>query len=119
MKIAIAGSRSIDVPIPEGIIPDNATQIISGGARGIDTRAREYALSHRVQIMEILPEYNLYGRSAPLRRNDWIIRLCDKVYVFWDGKSRGAHYMIKESRKAGKEVNVYLWNGISFQKADI
>lgn len=119
MKVAIAGSRSLDIPIPDGIIPDNATQIISGGARGIDRRAREYALNHRVQIMEILPEYDLYGRSAPLRRNDLIIRLSDAVYVFWDGKSRGAHYMIKESRKAGKEVNVYLWNGKSFLKSDI
>ncbi|MBQ8502892.1 MAG: hypothetical protein IJ491_01290 [Clostridia bacterium] len=115
MIVAIVGSRSLEMAIPEGIIPENTSQIISGGARGIDISARKYALSHRIQITEILPEYDLYGRAAPLKRNDWIIRLSDAVYVFWDGKSHGANYMIRESRKAGKAVYVYLWNGKEFE----
>lgn len=115
MKVAIAGSRSLSVDIPEGIIPENTEQIISGGARGIDRSARKYALSHGIQIVEIVPEYDLYGKAAPLRRNDWIIRLSDVIYVFWDGKSHGADYMIKKSEKAGKTVHVYLWNGEDFE----
>ncbi len=115
MKVAIAGSRSLNVDIPEGIIPECTEQIISGGAKGIDRSARRYALKHGIQILEIMPEYDLYGKTAPLRRNDWIIRLSDVVYVFWDGKSHGANYMIKESKKAGKTVHVYLWNGKNFK----
>ncbi len=115
MKIAIAGSRSLDVPIPEGIIPENTTHIYSGAAVGIDRRAREYALEHRIQIIELLPEYNLYGKAAPLRRNDCLIELSDAVFVFWDGKSHGSDYMIKKSRESGKPVFVYEWNGREFE----
>lgn len=119
MKVAIAGSRSLDVPIPEGIIPKSTTYIISGGASGIDRSAREYALSHGIQITEILPEYNLYGRTAPLKRNDLIIKLADAIYVFWDGKSHGTDYVIKKSKEADKPVFIYKWNGKSFMKSDI
>lgn len=115
MKIAIVGSRSLNTEIPEGIIPDSTTEIISGSAKGIDTAAREYALKHHILITEILPEYDLYGRQAPLKRNDYIIRLCDAVYVFWDGKSRGSEYMIRHAREKGRPVFVYRWNGKDFE----
>ena len=115
MKIAIVGSRNLHVEIPEGIIPENATEIISGSANGIDKAARRYALAHRILITEILPEYDLYGRTAPLKRNDYIIKLCDAVYVFWDGKSRGTAYVIRESKKLEKPVFVYVWNGKGFE----
>ena len=90
MKVAIVGSRSIEAELPSELIGTDYTQIISGGARGVDRMARSYALKHRIQILEILPEYELYGRSAPLKRNDWILSLADIVFIFWDGKSRGS-----------------------------
>ena len=43
MIIGIAGSRSINTSIPDGILPKTTTKIISGGAEGIDRSAREYA----------------------------------------------------------------------------
>ncbi len=115
MKVAIVGSRSLDIEIPEGIIPDDTTVIISGSANGIDKAAREYALNHHILITEILPEYGLYGKSAPLRRNDCIIKLCDAVYAFWDGKSSGTGYVITHSKKLGKPVFVYVWDGKNFK----
>lgn len=115
MKVAIVGSRSLDIEIPEGIIPENTTEIISGAAKGIDKAARSYALNHRILITEILPEYDLYGKQAPLRRNDYIIELCDAVYAFWDGKSKGTYYVINQSRRHGKSVYVYVWDGESFK----
>lgn len=115
MKVAIVGSRSLCVPIPDGIIPKAATQIISGGAKGIDKSARDYALKCGIQIIEILPEYDLYGKTAPLKRNDWIIKLADVIYVFWDGKSHGSDYMIKNGKKAEKPVFTYKWNGKEFE----
>ena len=107
MKIAIVGSRSITADIPEKCIPDNTTEIFSGGAKGIDTSARNYAKKHHIQILEILPEYDLYGRSAPLRRNDWILTLSDIVSIVWDGKSHGANYMLKNCRKLNKPMKLF------------
>lgn len=118
MKIAIVGSRSITCPIPEGIIPESTTEIFSGGAIGIDTSAREYALKHKIRITEVLPEYDLYGKSAPLKRNDWLIQLSDAVYVFWDGKSRGTKYVINKAKDEGKPVFVYVLKKDRFEKVD-
>ena len=99
MKIAIVGSRSITADIPENCIPENTTEIFSGGAKGIDTSAREYARKHHIFLTDILPEYDLYGRTAPLIRNDLIISLADKVIIFWDGKSKGTDYILKKCKK--------------------
>ena len=115
MKIGIAGSRSLDVPIDENFIQtENVSMIYTGGAVGIDRRARELALKKGVQLTEILPEYELYGRRAPLIRNELIVRLSDMVYVFWDGKSRGTEYVINLCREKGKPCRVYLWNKDTF-----
>ena len=107
MKAAIVGSRSLESELPFELIGKDMKQIISGGARGIDTSARNYAKKHHIQILEILPEYDLYGRSAPLRRNDWILTLSDIVYIFWDGKSHGANYMLKNCRKLNKPMKLF------------
>ncbi|MBQ7597392.1 MAG: hypothetical protein IJU56_02295 [Clostridia bacterium] len=106
MKVAIIGSRSLHMEIPPELVPKNTTQIISGAANGIDRSARAFALEHRIQILEILPDYARYGRSAPLQRNDMIIALADLVLVFWDGKSRGTKYVIDRCHAVGKPVVV-------------
>lgn len=42
MKLAIIGSRQLNISDLSGYIPPQVTEIVSGGARGIDTRAKEY-----------------------------------------------------------------------------
>ena len=55
MKVAVIGSRGLCVPDLEKYLPDEVTKIISGGARGVDTSAKEYALSHDIKLTEFLP----------------------------------------------------------------
>lgn len=107
MKIAIIGSRNLKVTDLERYLPENTTEIVSGGARGIDTCAREYALAHDLKLTEFLPDYNRYGRRAPLVRNDEIIACADEVVAFWDGQSRGAKYVIDRCKKQNKKVTVH------------
>ncbi len=106
MKLMIAGSRSITNIDISRYIPEDTTVIISGGAIGVDTLAERYADARRMSKIIIRPQYGLYGRSAPLKRNDEMIAMCDKVLVFWDGKSRGTKYTIDHAKKAGKPVRV-------------
>lgn len=83
------GSRGLKVEHLENYLPEGVTEIVSGGARGVDTCARENALSHGLKLTEFLPEYDKYGRSAPLKRNITIIENADLVLAFWDGVSHG------------------------------
>lgn len=108
MRVAVIGSRGITVSDLGRFLPANTTEIISGGAKGVDTSAKEYALSHGIKLTEFLPEYALYGRAAPLKRNITIIENADIVLAFWDGKSRGTKFVIDSCHRLGVEVRVYI-----------
>lgn len=106
MKIAIVGSRNLKIDNLGNYLPAGTTEIVSGGARGTDTCAREYAKAHGLKLTEFLPDYERYGKGAPLRRNLEIIDYADAIFAFWDGKSRGTAYTIKKAQDIGKPVHI-------------
>lgn len=108
MKVAIIGSRNLTVTDFENYLPVDVTEIVSGGARGIDTCARNYAIRNGIKITEFLPQYDKYGRGAPLKRNLQIIDYSDMVIAFWDGKSRGTRYVIENCKKRNNKVTVFI-----------
>ena len=108
MKVAVIGSRGLLIDDLGNYLPEETTEIISGGARGVDTCAREYALRHGLKLTEYLPEYSRYGRGAPLKRNITIIKNADLVLAFWDGKSRGTRYVIDSCKKRNIPVKIYM-----------
>ncbi len=111
MKVAVIGSRGLYVEHLENYLPKDTTEIVSGGARGVDTSARDYALRHGLKLTEYLPEYSRYGRAAPLKRNIVIIENADLVLAFWDGKSRGTKYVIDNCKKRNIPVKVHIPTG--------
>lgn len=106
MKVAVIGFRSLTVDDLGKYLPEGTTEIISGGARGVDACARNYAIAHNIKLTEFLPEYEKYGRRAPLKRNITIIENADTVLAFWDGKSNGTRFVIKKCREMGKEIKI-------------
>ena len=107
MKVAVIGSRGLTVNDLGKYLPENTTEIISGGAYGIDTCAREYALANGIKLTEFLPEYDKYGKNAPLKRNITIIENADIVLAFWDGESRGTKFVIDICNRMGVSIKVY------------
>ena len=107
MKVAIVGSRGLTVSDFTEYLPEETTEIVSGGARGIDTCARNYAHAHGIKLTEFLPEYDKYGIRAPHIRNDLIIDYADYVIAFWDGDSRGTYSVIDKCRRLGRRLTVY------------
>ncbi len=108
MKVAIIGSRDIKFLDLNMYLDENVTEIVSGGAMGVDTIAREYAIDNNIRLTEFLPEYDKFGRSAPLRRNIMIIEYADKVLAFWDGKSRGTKFVIDNCKKREIPIEVIV-----------
>jgi len=108
MRVAVVGSRSIHIDNLEDYLPSDTTEIVSGGARGVDLCARNYALVHGIKLTEFYPEYEKYGRVAPIKRNLLIINNSDLVIAFWDGKSRGTDFVIRACQNHNIKVIVHI-----------
>ena len=108
MKIAVVGSRDLTNIELEKHIGEEADEIVSGGAVGVDFCAAQYAKNNGLKLTEFLPQYDRYGRAAPIVRNKEIVNYADKVIVFWNGTSKGALSVIKYAQKIGKPCEVIL-----------
>ena len=107
MKIAIVGSRNItSVDISKYISLND--EIVSGGAKGVDLCAAEYAKKNNIKLTEFLPNYALFGRAAPIKRNYEIVDYADAVVVFWDGSSKGSLSVINYAKKTQKPYEVVI-----------
>ena len=107
MKLAVIGSRNCPHIDLEDYITTLPDAIVSGGARGVDTYAREFALRHKIELIEFKPDYKKYGRRAPLVRNKQIVDACDCVMAIWDGSSRGTMHTIRYARKMNKPITIF------------
>lgn len=107
MKVAVIGSRNLTVDNLGKYLPKETTEIVSGGAKGIDSDARKYAVENCIKLTEYLPDYAKYKRGAPLKRNLQIIDYADLVIAFWDGKSKGTKFVIDNCNRIGKKVVVF------------
>ena len=107
MKIAVIGSRSLKIDDIGRYLPENTSEIITGGAKGIDKCAEYYANENGIKLTVFLPEYERYGRAAPIKRNAKIIENADEVIAFWDGKSRGTLGTIENCKKLGIKLTIH------------
>ena len=112
MIVAVIGSRSITEVDMEKMIPEGATELISGGANGVDSLAASYAAQHHIPIRVIRPDYKRYFyRRAPLERNQLIVDTADFVVAVWDGSSTGTKDALTRAQIAGKPARVYSPDG--------
>ena len=82
MKLLIAGSRSITEFDLSSYISADVDTVISGGAGGVDSLAEQYADLHRLSKYIVRPRYDLYGRAAPIKRNEQMVNIADAVLLF-------------------------------------
>ena len=106
MKLLVVGSRSITDFDLSAYISADVDTIISGGASGIDSLAEKYADLHRLSKYVVRPRYDLYGRAAPIRRNEQMVDMADAVLVVWDGRSRGSQYILKYAGKRNRPLKI-------------
>lgn len=114
MKLAVIGSRTCPPIVIEMYLKYIPDTIVSGGAKGADTCARDFAKKKGLKLIEYFPNYEKFGKKAPLERNKLIVEECDCVLAFWDGSSRGTKYTIDRAKELGKPVKIvnYLTNEI-------
>ena len=108
MKLLIAGSRSIEHFDLAEYVSSETDMIISGGAKGIDSLAEQYADQHRISKLILRPRYDLYGRAAPIIRNQQMVDMADEILIIWDGQSKGTRETERYAKKMQKQLTVVL-----------
>lgn len=113
MKIVIAGSRNItDINILlkainlSGYKITSSDEIISGGAKGVDTLALIYAKKKNIPVTIFKPDWDKYGKSAGVIRNYEMAKYCDAGIVIHNG-SNGSINMVKNLIKFNKKFFEY------------
>ncbi|MBP3554724.1 MAG: hypothetical protein J6K63_03685 [Clostridia bacterium] len=76
MKLLIAGSRSIE----------------------------NFADQHKISKLIIYPGYDIYGKAAPLKRNETMVDLADQILIIWDGISHGTKHTVSYAQKKNKNI---------------
>lgn len=115
MKCIIAGSRSIndyvtlETAIAEsGFDTDaNITQVVSGGARGVDALGEEWAYRNHRQLIIFPADWDTYGKTAGIRRNEQMAIWADGLIALHENNSPGTRHMIACAKKRGLKVYVY------------
>jgi hypothetical protein len=111
MKVIIAGSRTIDDKDIVWNALNNSkfdiTEIISGGAMGVDRLGESWAHSKNIPVKVYKPNYNTDNpRYAPLLRNEEMARNGDALVAIWKDQTRGTKHMIDCMTKLGKPVEI-------------
>lgn len=113
MKTIIAGSRDIvDYEVVKKAIKESGftiSELISGGARGVDRLGESYAKENNIPIKRFIPDWDI-GKHAGILRNQKMAEYAEALIAIWDGESRGTKNMIEEARF--RNLNVYVYNAV-------
>jgi hypothetical protein len=111
MTVVVAGSRGItDSDLVARAIQASGlaiTEIVSGGAKGVDRLGEEYADLHGLGVRQFIPNWRT-GRGAGMKNNSDMANYADALVAIWDGQSRGTKNMIDRMRTMNKPVHVVL-----------
>jgi len=78
--------------------------IISGGAKGIDSGAEAYAEYTKKSFHMFAADWNKYGKGAGPRRNEKMAEAGDALLLIWDGSSPGSRNMKQNMKHLNKPV---------------
>jgi hypothetical protein len=81
--------------------------VLSGCARGVDSVAEAAAKERGLVVRRFPADWDSFGLSAGIRRNEEMAAAAAGLVAFWDGKSRGTAHMIAAARRRGLWVRVY------------
>ena len=113
MKVIIAGCRDVhSISVIESAINRSGyrsriTEVVSGGASGVDLLGEEWAESNGVMIAVFPAKWGVHGKAAGPIRNREMANYADALIAVWDGCSRGTKSMIEEATRKSLRVFVH------------
>ena len=113
-KIAIVGSRNFDErdAIFEFMRTLHDVEIVSGGAKGVDTIAEEIAKEMGLSTKIFKPDFSRgYHVSAYHERNKQIVDYADEVHIFWHQPTRGSMSTLSFAKELNKPYFIHEMGG--------
>ncbi len=113
MKLAIVGSRTYTNysefseyvwKYLDGRVPN---LIISGGASGADTMAKEFASEHNIPFKEYPADWKRFPKSAGVIRNSDIVSNSTHVLAFPSVAGRGTQDTMKKAETLKRKLTVH------------
>ena len=93
----------------DGNLPDI---VVSGGAKGADALAKQYAQINRdnnIKYEEFPADWGKYGPAAGPKRNAQIVERCTHILAFPSRQGRGTQDTIRKAKKKGISVTtIYI-----------
>lgn len=126
MKLVVAGSRNWEdkeavytaIYSVHRTIP--ITEIVSGGCKGVDTIAEEWAFDNKVPVTRFPAKWEEYGPAAGPIRNDEMALYADAALVLRFTVSKGSENMVERAnmhcipcweivKSANGEMKLYVY----------
>jgi hypothetical protein len=111
MRTIIAGSRDItDFELVFDAVEASGfkiTEVVSGGARGVDRLGEYYAELHDIPCKVFKADWDTYGKAAGSIRNGEMGKYAQALIAVWDGVSRGTKHMIDTALMLGLRVYIH------------
>lgn len=118
MKVIIAGTRTVQPSIALELIESaiegsgwrgEISEVIHGGAMGIDTAAGEYA-KDKWPVTVVPANWKEHGKAAGPIRNLAMAKMADALIAIWDGQSIGTRDMINKAKSKGLRIYVHNYH---------
>ena len=111
MKTIIAGPRdqSLSEEHYELLHRCEITEVVSGGARGVDASGEMWALSNAIPMNLFPADWSKHGKNAGPIRNRKMTEYAEQLVAFRgkEGMTRGTGDMVKVATKLGLKVIVF------------
>ena len=130
--LAIVGSRSIDDKfnvfdiihkyvnylVYKKNVHHDKIVIITGGAKGVDSIAEEYANRNGLDCLVIKPDWYKYKKRAGMLRNYNIVKYANSVLAIISNKSKGTLNSINIAKKKNIPCTVVNYEHYILEKYD-
>ena len=114
MKIIVAGCRDftdydffkkkLDLFFKNLITVE--VEIVSGGARGVDSMAIKYAKEKELRWIIFPADWDKHGKAGGFIRNQLMAEYSEGLLAFWDFKSKGTMDMIDRAKKHKLKIKI-------------
>ena len=117
VRVALVGGRDVEdfafvldrfeeVLLKEGL-HKYQVEIVSGGAKGVDSIAKRIASLYGIAFKEFPAEWDRYGKKAGPIRNSKIVENADVVVAIPSPSSKGTWDTVRKAEKRGLKVYVF------------